>query len=98
MLTYEISCCVLLRGDRQASLVSAYSAMYHLERGDVSADVNGVPARVGGVRGRALGDRHGEQEGLLSVGVHPLVERLHEVQKYLPVCVTRVHSTRQGFQ
>ena len=56
---------------------------YHLECGDVTAHVDGMPAGVSGMGGRALGYRHGEQEGLLATCVHGLVVHLHSVEQLL---------------
>ena len=55
----------------------------HLEGGDVSAVVDGVPAGERGVGGRALGHRHGEEERLLAARVHALVVHLHSVEQLL---------------
>lgn len=55
----------------------------YLERGDVGSDVDGVPARVGGVDRRSLGDGHGQQVGALVLVVLLGVVRLNAVQELL---------------
>lgn len=60
----------------------------HLERGDVSTDIDSVTAGVRRVRGRALCYRHGEEEGLLAIWVHFLVVRHHSVKQLLQYSIT----------
>lgn len=55
----------------------------HLECGDVAADVDGMPTGECRVRGRAFGDRDGEEEGLLAACVHCLVVHFHSVEQLL---------------
>ena len=57
--------------------------LQYLERGDVGSDVDSVPAGVGGVDGRPLGNGHGQQEGPLVLGVSLGVVLLDAVQKLL---------------
>ena len=61
---------------------AAYDSCY-LKRGDIATIVDGMPARVGRVRGRALGDRHGEKEGLLAVWVLSRIVLHHPGEKIL---------------
>lgn len=55
----------------------------YLEGGEVGPDVDGVPARVGGVGWGTLGSGHGQQIRLLVVGVVLLVVLPHQVQELL---------------
>lgn len=55
----------------------------YLEGGEVGTDVDGVSARVGGVGWGTLGGGHGQQVGLLAVGVVFLVVLPHQVQELL---------------
>lgn len=52
---------------------------YHLVRGDVSTNVDGMPIGVRWVRGRALSDSHGEEDVFLVLVVHERVMHLHAV-------------------
>lgn len=54
----------------------------HLQRGDERAEVDRVPAGVGRVNGRSLGDGKREKESLFTAVV-ALVARLHAVQELL---------------
>ena len=55
----------------------------HLERGDVTPEIDGMPAGVRRVRGRALGYRHGEEEALVAAWIQFLVVRRHPAKKLL---------------
>ena len=57
--------------------------MPHFQYGDVSADVDGVTARVRGMHGRTFPHRHRKKEDLVGTAVLCLVENLHKVEELL---------------